>query len=263
MNIIKRELRANLKSLILWSFFVSLIIVMASTEFNAFKDMANVDEMMNAFPPELRTALGIDVIRFDQPQGYFSYIGQYFMMMGAIYAVLLGTKILSKEISKKTAETTFTLPVTRRYIISMKLIAAFIGCIIFAFIIVGVSYAVFSQFDVDELFVKRLFIFGAFILLIEVLFVLMGLFASVLTRSHKRTGTMMASITVGIYMLSFIAKMSDKYEFLNYFIPFEYFNAIDVMHGNELGLFGFIAVPILIISFFFISFGLVEKKDIL
>lgn len=185
------------------------------------------------------------------------------MMMGAIFAVLLGTKILSKEISKKTAETTFTLPVTRRYIISMKLIAAIISCLLFSMVLFIGSYAVFSSFDIDKLFVQRVFIFSLFTLLIQILFVLAGLFASVLTKSHKRTGTMMASITVGIYMLSFIAKMGDKYEFLEYFIPFEYFNAIDIMHGNDLSLIGFIVVPLLITAFFLISFVLVEKKDIL
>ena len=240
-----------------------MIIAMASTEFNAFKDMANVDEMLNAFPPELRSAFSFDVIRFDQPQGFYSYIGQYFMMMGAIFAVLLGTKILSKEINKKTAETTFTLPVTRRYMIAMKLVAAVISCTMFSLLVILVSYIVFSRFEIDDLFVKRLFLLGAFMLLIEILFLLAGLFASVLTRSHKRTGSLMVSITVGIYMLSFIAKVSDKYEFLDYFVPFEYFNAIDIMHGNELELFGFIVVPVLILTFFFVSFGLIKKKDIL
>lgn len=263
MNIIKRELKANLKSLIIWNAVFCLILIMASIEFNAFKDLANVDEMLKAFPPEFKAAFSFDVIRFDQPKGYYSYMAQYFMVMGAIFAVLLGTKILSKEINKKTAETTFTLPVTRRYITLMKLIAAIINCALLTFIIFAGSYAVFSSFDIDKLFVQRLVMFSLITILMQILFVLAGLFASVLTKSHKRTGTMMVSITVGVYMISFIAKMSDKYEFLKYFTPFEYFNAIDIMHGNELDLFGFIVVPILMAIFFFVSFGLVKKKDIL
>ena len=135
MNIIKRELKANLKVLIIWSIVISAILAMAAAEFNAFKNVANVDEMLNAFPREMRDAFSFDVIRFDQPQGYYSYMGQYFMMMAVIFATLSGTKILSKEISKRTAETTFTLPVTRRYIISMKLIAAIIHCVLFTLII--------------------------------------------------------------------------------------------------------------------------------
>lgn len=263
MNIIKRELKANLISLIVWSVVISAIVAIAATEFNAFKDMANVDEMLSAFPQGLRDAFSFDVIRFDQPQGYYSYIGQYFMMMAVIFATLSGTKILSKEISKRTAETTFTLPVTRRYIISMKLIAAIINCVLLTLIIFGASYAAFSSFDIDKYFVGRLSLLMLFILLLQLLFVLAGLFASVLTKSHKRIGSMMTSITIGVYMVSFIVNLSNKYDFLKYLSPFEYFPAIDIMHGNELELYGFIVVPLLIITFFFTSFILVEKKDIL
>ena len=263
MNIIKHELKANLISLIVWSVVISAILAMAAIEFDAFKDMANVDEMLKAFPQAFKEVLSLDVIRFDQPQGYYSYIGQYFMMMAVIFATLSGTRILSKEISKRTAETTFTLPVTRRYIISMKLIAAIILCVLFTSIIFGMSYAAFSSFDIDKYFVGRLSLLMLFILLLQLLFVLAGLFASVLTKSHKRTGTMMTSITIGVYMISFIVKISNKYEFLKYLSPFEYFPAIDIMHGNELELYGFIVVPLLIAAFFFTSFILVEKKDIL
>jgi len=72
----------------------------------------------------------------------------------------------------------------------------------------------------------------------------------------------MTSITIGVYMISFIVNLSDKYKFLKYLSPFEYFPAIDIMHGNELELYGFIVAPLLIITFFFTSFILVEKKDI-
>ena len=263
MNIIKREFKANLMSLIIWSIVIAAILALAAIEFKSFKDIANVDEILDTLPQVFRDALSLDVIRFDQPQGYYSYMGQYFIMMAVIFATLLGTKILSKEISKKTAETTFTLPVTRRYIISMKLVAAIIHCILFTLVIFGMSYAAFSSFDIDKYFVGRLSLLMLFILLLQLLFVLAGLFASVLMKSHKRTGTIMTSIVIGVYMISFIANMSDRYEFLKYLSPFEYFPAIDVMHGNELGLYGFIVVPLLISIFFSTSFILVEKKDIL
>jgi len=93
------------------------------------------------------------------------------------------------------------------------------------------------------------------------LFVLAGLFISMLIKSHKRTGTIIASITIGAYFLSFIAKLGDKTEFLRYFTPFEYFPTIAVIHGNSLETFGFVIVPVLIVAFFYGSYGLVRKKD--
>ncbi len=263
MNIIKREFKANLKSLIIWCAIFIMILVMASLEFDAFKDMANVDEVLSSFPEEFQKAFSFDAVRFDKPEGYFSYMAQYFVLMAAIFAALSGSKILSKEISTKTAETTFTLPVTRKHMISMKLIAALINCAILTAMIFAASYLVFSQFELDSVFVKRLLLLMLFWFAIEVLFLLSTLFVSVIAQRHKKIGAVMSGITVAFFMMGFIAKMGDKYAFLENFTPFEYFSAIDVMHGHELSAVGFIVVPILIAAFFFLSFGLVKKKDIL
>ncbi len=263
MNIVKRELKANFKSLVIWSLVFVAILFMASTEFEAFRDMANVDEVLGSFPEEFQKAFSFDVVRFDKPEGYYSYMAQFFVLMAAIFASLLGAKILSKEISKKTSETIFTLPVTRRYMISMKLLAALINCFVLTAVIFTASYAIFSQFDLEAAFVKRLALLMLFWFMIEVLFLLMTLFVSVIIQRHKKVGAIMSGVTVAFFMMSFIANMSDKYDFFKYFTPFEYFNGIDVMNGNPLKAVGFIVVPVLIIGFLTASFLLVERKDIL
>ncbi len=263
MNIILREFKANLKSLLIWFGVFVLILLMASYEFDAFRDMANVDEMLSAFPPEFQKAFSFDTVRFDKPEGYYSYMGQFFVVMVAIYATLLGTNILSKEISKKTSETTFTLPVTRRRLILMKLAAALLNCILLTAFIFGATYGIFSQFDLSAEFVGRLALFMLSWLAIEVLFLSAGLFASVIARRHKKLGAKMSGITVAFFMMSFIAKMSDKYAFFKKITPFEYFSGIDIMHGRELAVVGFIVVPVLIVGFFVGAFLLVKRKDIL
>ena len=263
MNIIKRELRANLKPLIIWSLCVVFLCLVAGAEFSVYKDTsAELNKMIQSFPESMRLAFSFDVIRFDEARGFYSYIGQYMVLMALIFAALAGAKILSKEIRKKTAETTFTLPLTRRYIISMKLIAAFLNCIIFTAIMFLLTLATFSPYDPGPDFAGRVFVLMLFILLLQLLFVLAGLFISVLTKSHKRTGIMIASITVVLYLLSFIAKLGEKMKCLRYFTPFEYFPVVKVMHGHKLELFGFIVVPVLIALFFSVSFVLVRKKDI-
>ena len=213
-------------------------------------------------PAALKQAFGLAELRLDLPEGYYGYLAGFIILATSIYAVLAGAQILSKEINKKTAETTFTLPVTRTRIIAMKMTAAVINCVILTAVTFIGTLAAFAAFDIGPDFISGVAVFMLFIFLLQLLFLLAGLLASVLTKRHKLTGTMVASITIGIYFLSFIYKLGENTEFLKYFIPFEYFPASDVIHGNSLELFGFIIVPVLIAAFFFTSFKLVVKKDI-
>ena len=69
MNIILRELRANLKGLIIWIVCIAVFVVLAGAEFSSFNAASNIDQMMNAFPPAIRNALSIDLVRLDRPAG--------------------------------------------------------------------------------------------------------------------------------------------------------------------------------------------------
>jgi ABC-2 type transport system permease protein len=201
-------------------------------------------------------------LRLDVPEGYYGFLAGYLMLMACIYAALAGAQILSKEINKKTAETTFTLPVTRRHIITMKLLAAGINCAVLTAVIFTGSVVTFAAPEMNPEFTGRISLYMLFILLMQLLFMLAGLLISVLIKSHKRAGTMIASFTIGAYFISFIANLGSKTAFLRYFTPFEYFPSVDVINGKSLESFGLIIAPVLILTFWGLSYGLVAKKDI-
>ena len=262
MNIILRELRANAKSVIIWIGCIGLLFLMASTEFSSMQGNPEVEKLMSSLPEAMVKALSLDVVRFDKVEGYYSYVAQYVMIAAAIFASLSGAKILSKEIHKKTAETVFALPVSRRHIVGMKALVAMVNCLIMAAVIFALSMAIFGGFDSEPGFAGRTFTFSSFIFLIQLLYIAVGLTISMLITRHKRAGTFVAAVALATYMVSLIANMGETAKFLRFFTPFEYFNAIDVMHGHEIGLFGFIAVPVLIVLLGTTSFTLLEKKDI-
>ncbi|AKG52992.1 ABC transporter permease protein [Dehalogenimonas sp. WBC-2] len=263
MNIVKREFKANLKALIIWSISYAAMMGIASVEFGVYQGQADVvNEFLNSLPEALRQAFGMDGLRLDIPEGYFGYLAGLVILASCIYAALLGAQILSKEINKKTAETTFTLPVTRPHIISMKLVAAVINCIILDIITFASTMAAFARFDVSGDFVKGVAVFMLFILLLQLLFLGFGLFTSALLKHHKRAGSIVASIAVGTYFLAFIVKINENTDFLKYFTPFEYFPAPDVINGRELETFGFVIVPAALAVFFIASYKLVARKDL-
>ena len=263
MNIFKREFKANLKALVIWCVSFLLLLGMGSAEFAVYNGQADVvNEFMNSLPEGLRQAFSLDLVRLDVPEGYYSYIAGFMVLASVIYAGLAGAQILSREINKKTSETTFTLPVTRERIISMKLAVAVVNSFILTAVTFAGSLVVFARFGIGQDFIVGVGKFMLVILALQLLFLLAGLFFSMAARRHKRTGMIVASLIIGVYFLSFFSKLNESTEFLKYFSPFEYFPAAAVIQGGSIGLFGFIVVPLLLLGFFAGAFRLVATKDL-
>ncbi|ADJ26584.1 ABC-type multidrug transport system, permease component [Dehalogenimonas lykanthroporepellens BL-DC-9] len=263
MNIFKREFKANLKALVIWCLAYAGMMGIASVEFSVYNDQADeVNQFLESLPEALQQAFGMDGLRLDIPEGYYGYLAGFIILASCIYATLLGAQILSREINKRTAETTFTLPVTRQHMVSWKLAVAVLNCFILTAVTFAGTLAAFSPYEMSADFIKGVGVYMLIILLLEMFFLGMGLLISMLLKRHKRTGSIAASITVGVYFLSFIAKINENTEFLKYFTPFEFFPAPEVVNGRELETFGFIIAPLATATFFFAAYRLVRFKDL-
>ena len=124
MNIVYRELRANLKSYIIWMVSLLLLFVAVSTEFAAFKDNPEIIDALDGFDAFYQ-ALGISISNMGTPEGYISMMSIYLYVPIAIYSALLGSSIISKEERAKTAEYLFTLPIKREAVLRSKIIVGF------------------------------------------------------------------------------------------------------------------------------------------
>ncbi|PVV83715.1 ABC transporter permease subunit [Dehalogenimonas alkenigignens] len=263
MNIFKREFSSNLKSLLIWCVSYLAMMALASSEFAVYNGQADeVNAFLNSLPEALKQAFSLDTVRLDIPEGYFSYIGGFLVLASVIFAGLAGAQILSKEINKKTSETTFALPVTRQRIVSAKLAAAALSCVILTAVTFAGSLGAFARFGIGADFITGVGKFMLVVLALQMLFLLFGFFVSSLSRRHKRTGMIVAAVIIGVYLLSFFSKLNEDVEFLKYFSPFEYFPAAAVVQGTDLELFGFIAVPLLAVGFFAGAYRLVAVKDL-
>lgn len=263
MNIIKREFKANLKALVIWCLCYGGLMGLASVEFSVYEGQSEeVNRFLESLPEALRQAFGMDGLRLDVPEGYYGYLASFIILASCIYAALLGAQILSREINKRTAETTFALPVTRAHLVSRKLVVAVINCVILTAFTFIASLAAFSPFDIGSDFITGVAAFMLVTLLLQLFFLGLGMLISMLLKRHKRAGAITASITVGAYFLSFISNLDENTEFLKYFTPFEYFPGPDVVNGRELETFGFIIAPLATLIFFIAAFRLLRRKDL-
>ena len=139
MNIFMRELKANLKSLLIWSGIILLLIIMAVVKFSAFAGDPSMLKMLDSMPPAMLDALNMRGFNLTTLSGFYGIMFIYFGLMGAIAAAMWGSDSISKEERDKTVEFSLVLPVARARVITAKVLAALVNCVAFVLITWGGS----------------------------------------------------------------------------------------------------------------------------
>jgi ABC-2 type transport system permease protein len=105
MNIFLQEIKEYRKSTIIWIGSISGIIILFMSMFPAFsKDVASLTRIFAGYPEAVKKILNLTAESFASLLGFYSFILLYVILCGAIQAMNLGTSILSKEVSDKTAD---------------------------------------------------------------------------------------------------------------------------------------------------------------
>ena len=131
MNIYLRELRANVKSLLIWVGIIALLVVIGITKYAAFADDPQMLKLLDAYPDSLMNALNMKAFNLTTISGFYGIMFIYFGLMGAIAAAMWGSSIISKEERDKTVEFSLVLPVSRARVITAKALAALTNIVVF------------------------------------------------------------------------------------------------------------------------------------
>jgi ABC-2 type transport system permease protein len=234
MNIFFRELRANLKSLLIWSGIVLLLVVMAAAKYSAFAGDPALLGMLDSMPPALLAALSMQGFNLTTITGFYGVMFVYFALMAAIAAAMWGSEIISKEERNKTVEFSLVLPVSRSKVVTAKALAALVNCIFFVLITWGGSVLAAKQFSPDQAFYDFLRLEMAGLLIIELVFLAVGLLLGCGMKRYKASGSTAVGIILTAYFLSIVAVMNDKLDFLKYFTPFRLFDANEMFRTGQL-----------------------------
>ena len=134
MNIFFRELKANFKSLLICSGIVLVFAIMGVAEFSAYYDNPDILGVIDNLPPVMLEAFNMNSFNITTFSGFFGVMFTYYALIVSIFAIMLGTDIVSKEERDKTAEFSLTFPVTRARVITSKILAAVVNCILLALV---------------------------------------------------------------------------------------------------------------------------------
>ena len=215
---IKREMKINLKSFIIWTSILIglfLVVFLVYPSIVNSENMEMMDEMMKMFPEEMLKAFNMDISTIDSAFGWLKTEGFVFLLLiTGIYSGILGSNILLKEESDKTIEYLNSVPVTRKNIVLNKIFCGLLYIVLMVAIIgifnfIGLSLS--GEFDRKSYILLSITPIFSSIVIFAVC-----LFLSTFTHKTKKTIGISLGIVFASYFLNIISEMGESTEFLKY-----------------------------------------------
>ncbi len=262
MNIFFRELKANLKSLIIWCVIIGLFVVIGAAKFTAYYGNPEMLKILDSFPASVLDALSMRGFNLTTVTGFYGIMFVYFALMGAIAAAMWGSNSISKEERDKTVEFSLVLPVSRSKVITAKALAALLDCLLLALVTWGVSYLAVQQFKPDAAFYSFLALEMRALFLIEVIFLAIGLLLGSAMKQYKLSASVAVGIILVTYFISVISAMQKDLDFLKYFTPFKYFDAIDLYQKGVMSATYLLLSAIIVVACVALSYLTYNRRDL-
>jgi beta-exotoxin I transport system permease protein len=248
MNIFFRELKASIKSLVIWSVIIGLFIIIGAAKFSAYAGNPDMLKILDSFPPAVLDALSLRAFNLTTVTGFYGIMFVYFGLMGAIAAAMWGSDMISKEERDKTVEFSLVLPVSRSKVITAKALAALIDCIALVLVTWAVSIPAVQTYKPDAAFYSFLRLEMVAMFIIELIFLAVGMMLGCLMKQYRLSGTIAVGIILVTYFLSIITVMQKNLDFLKYFTPFKYYDAAALLQNGSLsGTYLLLSLAIIIV----------------
>lgn len=262
MNIFKHEFKAHLRSVISWSVSIFLLLFLVMSIFSSISaDAAILNATLDKFPEELLIAFGMDKLDFATVLGFYSLTFLFCQICLAIQASTYGFALVSAEERELTADFLLAKPVSRRQIMTSKLLAAFCGLTITNLVIWITSFATIEIYQGDRGYETGplLLLLGS-IVIFQLFFLSVGMVVSLLMKRVRTVTPPAMALAFGMYVISAFGDMLGE-ESLEIITPFKHFqpNAIVADGAYDLPLV-LISVAVVVISIL-ASYLLYARRD--
>lgn len=261
---IKKELKDNLKSFIIWTSILILMYLMVFLIYPSIMNSENsamLNEMLSAFPEEVLRMFNMDISGIDSVFSWFKTEGLTFLILiGSVYSSMIGISILSKEESDKTIEFLYSKPVTRNKIITSKIISGLIYVI--GMIVVVTLFNLLGMYLSDDIEIKKFMLLSITPLFTMISFFFVSMLLAVLIKRPKKIIGYSLGLVFISYFLQIIGNLNDKSEFLKYLSIFELTPARDIIVNNSFNImYPLISIIISLVSASLI-YILYNKKEL-
>ncbi len=203
-NIYRHEFRARLRSVIIWSLGVMVLITFFFAMFPIFADEAALmNEFLAKYPQELRAAFGMDRMDLSTVLGFYGFIFLFVQLCLAIQASNYGFGLVSIEESELTADFLLSKPVSRTHVLTSKLLAALTSLTITNLAVWATSFTAIEMFrGKHEYEVKPLLLVLLSIVIFQLFFLSVGLVISLLVKRVRSVTPYGLGLGFGMYVLN-------------------------------------------------------------
>lgn len=262
MNILFRELRANFKSLLIWSGIIILFNAVGYSKFSAFYENPDLLKVLDSMPPALLASFNMDGFNLTTVTGFYGLMVMYFSLILSISAAMWGSDIISKEERDRTVEFSLSLPIARSRLITAKLAAAAINCLL----LLGVTWLVTilqaQAYHPDAGFYSYVAITQWAFLFLQATFLSLGILLGCAMKNHKHAGGTAVFILLGAYFTSVLSGLSDNLDFLRYLTPFEYFDSLRMLRLSGIELSSVLLSAAIILVALIGAYIVYSKRDL-
>ena len=227
MPICKHELKTQKLSLIIWSCSIGIFMAICVLIFPQMKDQSDQITDMFSSIGSFSTMFGLDKLSLGTITGFYSVeSGNLLGIGGALFAAITGISVLMKEERDRTASFLFMHPVSRKRVLTEKLIGTTVIILLLNVIILIFSISSLIIIGEGNAFKELVLIHIANVFLqLEIAGICFGISAA-LNKSGIGLGIGLATF---LYFINLIANMTSNAKFLKYITPFGYTEGSDIL----------------------------------
>ena len=233
MNLFFKELKEYGLTFAYWSIGILVMVGGGLGKYAGFNaGSMDMSTLLSSLPKIFLAIFGAANVPLDTIEGFYGIIYIYVLIMGAVFAVLLGSGILAKEERDKTAEFLMVKPIQRSSIFLIKFAVAVLYVILYGFVTYGMSVGLLLKVSPDNPMSEVLLLMMLAMFIIMLLFLSLSMFLASVLGQAKQSSSIALMVVLGGYLLSVFLNLFDQIQFLRILAPFNWFTTSDLILKN-------------------------------
>lgn len=233
MALYLRELRGNMRSFIIWTVCIIVLMALMMAMYPSFATQGEtLGEMISSFPPEMIEMLGFDSLDFTQTMDYYAYVYQYLLLAVMIQFMLLGATMVSREEDAGTISFLYAKPISRSAIVGIKFFAGLTAIAAFFIIYTAAAGMMLSTVGTSGFDFGTLLVMNAGMALAQLMMLGIGVLLSMFLIRARAVMSASIGVVLALYVIKLFLNINEELGALAYFTPFEYFDARALLSGG-------------------------------